>query len=588
VAPAASGRDAPAGDALHVGFVGNGVTPTNHLAIEWFLDQVWPEMRRAIPALRLRLVGFPPDDRPKKQHSSPCKPDGPTRCGWAWGTQYAGKEVAGGIDALGFLSSSDFVSELLGWRAMVVPILRSTGVNTKLLPALQWGVPIVLTSVAANPLAIPPDDSVALIADDAARFIAQLSRLLSDPPLWRALSAASSAHWTTLLEADRRAADVSQLAALACAARNTLDEARPLALPHAPRGAARKLIDDLQGARAPPASRCFARQEAPAVLVALHGASAGEGAALWVHELWEAICRHCELRCLHGAGGKRARRNWDVLVEHELTLEPSRLARATAAAAAAIAPRPLRLVHLASSQWHAAMRYFEHGASLASTVLSEAGHAQLPAALASAGLQPDELLWRSTLTPLHNRSTAAVGAAVRVMLQFLGVAPAEEDLLVAVAESTHSRLARHETAPQWLGCFSDRADDRDLPDGPRTFGHTTQACAAACTGYAYLALQGGGQCFCGRSYGAGANHSRAPDNKCGHVCPGEEAKSPVRWCGGGWRNAVYSQPRGSTAAFPPVVAARHNASGSHRASKHNGTSSRKSKNRLRTAGGVLR
>jgi hypothetical protein len=163
-----------AGDALYVGFVGNGITPTNHLAVAWFLDKVWPDLHLRFPALRLRLVGMPPDDRPKRKHGQVCKSDAPIRCGWAWGTQYASRETENGIDALGFVPDADMVTELLSWRAMVVPILRSTGVNTKLLPALQWGVPIVLTSVAANPLAIPSDGSVALIANDEAEFVTQV------------------------------------------------------------------------------------------------------------------------------------------------------------------------------------------------------------------------------------------------------------------------------------------------------------------------------------------------------------------------------------------------------------------------------
>lgn len=543
----AAGGAQPAVAAPYAGFVGNGITPTNHLAIAWFLDKVWPLLRRRFPALRLRLVGLPPDDRPKRKHGQPCKPDAPTRCGWAWGTQYAGREAESGIDALGFVSDTQLVAELLSWRAMVVPILRSTGVNTKLLPALQWGVPIVLTTVAANPLAIPPDGSVALLADDEASFVTQLARVLDEPALWLSLSSASSTHWHTLLAADRDASDVRELMRLACAVRAAPEEARTLALPHAPRGAGHKLLSDLPLARPHPRSRCFSAS-APAVLVAVHGASAGEGPALWVHELWEAICRHCELRCFHGSGGRRPRLRWDVIIEHELTLEPARLAHGAAAAAAVLAPRPLRIVHMASSQWHASLHYFERGSSLASTVMSESSHARLPAMLAAAGLPAASVLWRSHLDPLRNGSAAAAAAGVREMLGFLGVEEPDRERLASVAEDTYARFVRHPTSPQWLGCFLDSAADRDLPDGPRTFGHTSQSCAAACTGYPYLGLQGGGQCFCGRTYGSGHNHSRVSENRCGHTCPGEDGKSPPRWCGGGWRNAVYAQARGSSAA----------------------------------------
>ena len=79
------------------------------------------------------------------------------RCGWAWSTPYAGTEARGGIDELGFISDEAMLSELASWQAMVVPILRSTGVNTKVLPALEGGVPIVLTTVAASPLGVPTE-----------------------------------------------------------------------------------------------------------------------------------------------------------------------------------------------------------------------------------------------------------------------------------------------------------------------------------------------------------------------------------------------------------------------------------------------
>jgi hypothetical protein len=442
-----------------------------------------------------------------------------------------------------------------------VPILRSTGVNTKLLPALQWGVPIVLTAVAAAPLAIPTDDSVALIADDGPTFARQLLRVLADPSLWLKLSSSSSAHWHQLLAADREAADVSELMALACSVARVPEEGRPLALPHAPRGAARRLVDDLGAARQHPRSRCFP-QAAPAVLVALHGASAGEGPALWLHQLWEGICRHCDLHCEHTSGGRRPRRNWDVLVEHELTLEPGRLARAVEAAASRVAPRALKVLHFASPQWQAALHYFERGAALTSTVMSESSHAHLGDAFATAGLGGDSL-WLAHLSPLANASSAETIGTLRSMLNFLGVEALEGERLMLAATDLLARFTRLDPSPQWLGCFLD-SSERDLPDGPRAFGHTSQACAAACTAYPYFALQGGGQCFCGRSYGSGANHSRVPDTKCGHICPGEDGKMPARWCGGGWRNAVFAQPSAASASSSRTSErGRHEGSSKH-------------------------
>ena len=93
---------------------------------------------------------------------------------------------------------------------------------------------------------------------------------------------------------------------------------------------------------------------------------------------------------------------------------------------------------------------------------------------------------------------------------------------------------------------NDAAHSRSQADGPRAFGYTSQACAAACTGYPFFALQGGGQCFCGKAFGSSPQHAKAPDGQCGRVCVGEEGKTPPRLCGGGWRNAVYASPLGAS------------------------------------------
>ena len=179
----------PPGAASRIGFMGNGITPTNHLSIEWFLREVWPSVRSSLPSARLRLVGYLPDDRPKRLQGTACSASSSeSRCGWAWRTPYAGAEAAGGVDELGFLSDEAMVDELLSWRAMVVPILRTTGVNTKLLPALQLGVPIVLTSVAASPLGIKGDDAVALVADDAEAFVKAMTKLEERPEEARRLA----------------------------------------------------------------------------------------------------------------------------------------------------------------------------------------------------------------------------------------------------------------------------------------------------------------------------------------------------------------------------------------------------------------
>ena len=47
--------------------------------------------------------------------------------------------------------------KVLSWRVMIVPVLRTTGVNTKILVALELGVPLVITPVAASPFDFPEE-----------------------------------------------------------------------------------------------------------------------------------------------------------------------------------------------------------------------------------------------------------------------------------------------------------------------------------------------------------------------------------------------------------------------------------------------
>ena len=56
-------------------------------------------------------------------------------------------QAENGIDELGYLSAEGLLEEVLSWRLMIVPVLRTTGVNTKILVALELGVPLVITPV---------------------------------------------------------------------------------------------------------------------------------------------------------------------------------------------------------------------------------------------------------------------------------------------------------------------------------------------------------------------------------------------------------------------------------------------------------
>ena len=124
---------------MHVGFLGNGATPTNHLAVQWFLRSCWSALRTRQPTVRLRLLGLRPGFRVSADgvERPACNATHDAHCGWASGTPYHGVEVANGIDELGFVSDEAMALELSHWSAMVVPVLVTTGINTKVLTALR-------------------------------------------------------------------------------------------------------------------------------------------------------------------------------------------------------------------------------------------------------------------------------------------------------------------------------------------------------------------------------------------------------------------------------------------------------------------
>ena len=217
------------GSTRHVGFLGNGQTATNHQAITWFLTHCWPEMRRRQPQLRLRLVGRPPGTHSNASGAWPCdarETPGRPHCGWAWGTRYAGAEAAAGIDSLGFLEPAEMRSEVLSWRLMVAPIRATTGINTKLLVALELGIPVVATSAAAAPFGFGPraartnatTRNAMAIADDANSFTQAALRLTSDDKRWKAAVAAERSAFKTMLKTDPALGDMRHVIGAACTA----------------------------------------------------------------------------------------------------------------------------------------------------------------------------------------------------------------------------------------------------------------------------------------------------------------------------------------------------------------------------------
>ena len=200
----------------NIGFIGNGMTPTNHLGIQWFLEHCWEDVQRQLPGVRMRLIGRPPGERVVRGQQVRCVQTEDAHCGWAWGTPYAGAEAENGIDELGYLSAEGLLEEVLSWRLMIVPVLRTTGVNTKILVALELGVPLVITPVAASPFDLPDNETIVAFADQALDFVQQTVSVYTVSWLWTQLSRASRQHWESLATHDPARSDVRTMLSTVC------------------------------------------------------------------------------------------------------------------------------------------------------------------------------------------------------------------------------------------------------------------------------------------------------------------------------------------------------------------------------------
>ncbi|MBK1641619.1 hypothetical protein CKO12_06970 [Chromatium okenii] len=142
-------------------FVGGFRHPPNIDAMQWFCAEIWPLLRRERPTLELFIVG---------SHLVP--------------------EVAAlagnGVQVLGFVE--DIAPIFARVRLSIAPLRYGAGQKGKVVTSLGYGVPAVLTPVAAEGLGLGADEG-ALVAEKPADFAAAVMRLHEDETLWQRLSA---------------------------------------------------------------------------------------------------------------------------------------------------------------------------------------------------------------------------------------------------------------------------------------------------------------------------------------------------------------------------------------------------------------
>ena len=141
-------------------FVGGFQHPPNVDAVTWFVEQVWPLVRAAAPALTLRVVGSKMPDRLRSLHGN-------------------------GIEILGFVH--DIEPLLRSSKVSIAPLRYGAGVKGKVNQAMAYGLPVVATSVAVEGMGLRDGEHVR-VADTPQAFADAVLKVHSDRTLWEALA----------------------------------------------------------------------------------------------------------------------------------------------------------------------------------------------------------------------------------------------------------------------------------------------------------------------------------------------------------------------------------------------------------------
>lgn len=142
-------------------FIGGYSHHPNQEALQWLVDDIYPQVRQARPEIQLHLIGDIPEQETLR---------------------FAGQ----GITVHGHVESIE--PFLTRCRLSLAPLLSGAGVKGKINQAMSHGIPVVATPIAAEGMFLV-DGLNALIAADTASFAAAIIRLYDDEPLWHRLSA---------------------------------------------------------------------------------------------------------------------------------------------------------------------------------------------------------------------------------------------------------------------------------------------------------------------------------------------------------------------------------------------------------------
>ena len=146
-----------------VGFLGSMDWRPNVEGVLWFVREVLPALRRAVPGVRLKIIGR-----------------NPTPSIRALAAAHGDIEVTGTVD--------EVQPHVHGCRVIAVPLLAGGGTRIKIFEAMAMGVPVVSTTIGAEGLPVTSGEHL-LLADEAEPLATSTARVLQEATLAQTLAA---------------------------------------------------------------------------------------------------------------------------------------------------------------------------------------------------------------------------------------------------------------------------------------------------------------------------------------------------------------------------------------------------------------
>jgi GT2 family glycosyltransferase len=175
------GSDVPLAERHDLLFVAGFAHPPNVDAARWLVESIMPRVWASHPQARLALVGANPTSDV---------------------LALAGERV----EVTGFVSDDALARRYRHARVAVVPLRYGAGVKSKVVEALQQGLPLVTTTVGAQGL--PGVEAACAVADDVDGIAAGIARLLDDDAAWSRCSRDGSAYAAAHFSADAMRRDL--------------------------------------------------------------------------------------------------------------------------------------------------------------------------------------------------------------------------------------------------------------------------------------------------------------------------------------------------------------------------------------------